>query len=121
MNTRRYSKFLASLVTSLILLSLFTSTTLAAAGAITRVSEESDGTQVNNELREQPISTDLRTSPMIFTENAGQFGSLTSLPLTATLAQTGQGYGVRSRYTLIQELSFGQATVLKAVIFVLWR
>ncbi len=34
---------------------------------------------------------------MIFTENAGQFGSLTSLPLTATLAQTGQGYGVRSQ------------------------
>ncbi|MFH1632505.1 MAG: hypothetical protein ABIG63_00640 [Chloroflexota bacterium] len=47
MNTRRYSKFLAGLVTSLILFSLFVSPALAAAGDTTRVSVAFDGTQGN--------------------------------------------------------------------------
>ena len=48
MNSRRYSKFLAGLVTSLILLSLLVNSVMAAGGDTTRVSVESDATQGNS-------------------------------------------------------------------------
>jgi len=49
MKSKRYSKFLAGLVTSLILFSLLISPALAAAGDTTRVSVASDGTQGNDQ------------------------------------------------------------------------
>ncbi|MBU4457101.1 MAG: hypothetical protein KKA65_06395, partial [Nanoarchaeota archaeon] len=49
MKNREYSKFLAGLVTSLILLSLLVNPALAAAGITTRVSVASDGGQGNGD------------------------------------------------------------------------
>jgi len=60
MNSRRSSKFLAGLVTSLILFSLFSNPALAAAGITTRVSVASDGTQGNGHSYFHSISADGR-------------------------------------------------------------
>ena len=73
MKSERYSKFLASLVTSLILFSLLISPALAAGGDTTRVSVASDGTQGNNEAGKTSISTALSSSPVMFIENVGRF------------------------------------------------
>ena len=74
MNNRRYSKFLAGIIASLIIFSLFISPALAAAGDATRVSLASDGAQGNNEAGEPSISTAMNSSPVMFIENTGQFG-----------------------------------------------
>jgi len=60
MNTRRYSKFFAGLVTSLVIFSLFINPALAAAGDTTRVSVASDGAQGNNDSDLSSISADGR-------------------------------------------------------------
>jgi len=60
MKSERYSKFLAGLVTSLILFSLVISPALAAAGDTTRVSVASDGTQGNDWSDYPSISADGR-------------------------------------------------------------
>ncbi|MFH1906503.1 MAG: hypothetical protein ABIL11_03830 [Chloroflexota bacterium] len=60
MNSRRYSKFLAGLVASLILLSLLISLALAAAGDTTRVSVASDGMQGDDHSWDPSISADGR-------------------------------------------------------------
>ena len=94
MKSERYSKFLAGLVTSLIIFSLFISPALAAAGDTTRVTVASDETQWNNEVGEPSISTTLNFSPLMFIENVGQFGSSASLPMPAAFAQADQAYGM---------------------------
>lgn len=95
MNSRWYSKFLVRLVTSLIIFSLFINPAMAAGGDTTRVSVASDSTQGNNESREPTISTTLNSSPIMFIENVGQFGSPASSPMPVALAQAGQGSGAR--------------------------
>ena len=60
MNTRRYPKFLAGLVTSLILFSLVINPALAGVGDTMRVSLASDGTQGNGGSGYPSISTDGR-------------------------------------------------------------
>ena len=60
MNSRRYSKFLAGLVTSLILFSLFINPALAIAGFTTRASIASNGTQGDGFSSYPSISADGR-------------------------------------------------------------
>jgi len=60
MNSRRYSRFLASLVTSLFIFSLLISPAQAAAGDTIRVSVASDGTQGNGFSSNPSISADGR-------------------------------------------------------------
>ena len=73
MKSERYSKFLAGLVTSLILFSLVINPALAAASDTTRASVASDGAQGNSEAGKTSISTALSSSPVMFTENVGRF------------------------------------------------
>lgn len=75
MNTRRYTKFLAGLGTCLILLSMVGNSAMAATGDTTRVPAAPDGMQ----FRGPSISTSLNSSPVMFIENAGQFGPSASL------------------------------------------
>ena len=60
MKSERHSKFLAGLVTSLIILSLVINPALAAAGDTTRVSVASDGAQGNGYSYHPSISADGR-------------------------------------------------------------
>ena len=90
MNTRRYSKFLAGLVTSLILFSPAISPALAAAGDTTRVTVASNGMQSNNESRGLSTTTFLNSSLLMFTENISQFGSPANSPMPAALAQASE-------------------------------
>jgi len=73
MKSKRYSKFLAGLVASLIIFSLAISPALAAASDTTRASVASDGAQGDNEAGKTSISTALSSSPVMFIENVGRF------------------------------------------------